>query len=263
MKTYIDYILIGMKENLAYPSAVWAKFFSRIIYLYLQFSIWKALFASNSQTNMSLNQNDTLKYVAVATIISTFMECSTIDWLNAQIQTGNIAMDFIRPVNFKGMLFSRHLGDTIVKMIFYCIPLSVVVVMIMGKQLLCPTQFFYGILSVILAYGIQFLYSLIIGLLALWLIVTWPLNMLLGAIYKLLSGVWIPVTMFPDLLYRINLFLPFRAIYAIPVTILTQKMEANDITGALLTQLLWIGILFLFTEIVWFFGKRKLIVQGG
>jgi ABC-type uncharacterized transport system permease subunit len=133
----------------------------------------------------------------------------------------------------------------------------------MGKQLLCPTQFFYGILSVILAYGIQFLYSLIIGLLALWLIVTWPLNMLLGAIYKLLSGVWIPVTMFPDLLYRINLFLPFRAIYAIPVTILTQKMEANDITGALLTQLLWIGILFLFTEIVWFFGKRKLIVQGG
>ena len=87
--------------------------------------------------------------------------------------------------------------------------------------------------------------------------------MLLGAIYKLLSGVWIPVTMFPDFLYRINLFLPFRAIYAIPVTLLTQKMEVYDITVALLTQLLWIGILYLITEIVWFEGNRKLIVQGG
>lgn len=263
MKPYIDYILIGMKEHLAYPGAVWAKFFSRIIYLYLQFSIWKALFASNSQINMSLNQNDTLKYVAVATIISTFIECNTIDWLNAQIQTGNIALDLIRPVNFKGMLFFRQLGDTIVKIMFYCIPLSVVVVIIMGNQFLCPFQFFYGILSVIFAYGIQLLYSLIIGLLAFWLIVTWPLNMLLGAIYKLLSGVWIPVTMFPDFLYRINLFLPFRAIYAIPVTLLTQKMEVYDITVALLTQLLWIGILYLITEIVWFEGNRKLIVQGG
>ena len=44
MKIYIDYILIGIKEHMVYPSAIWARFLSRLLYLYLQFSIWNALF---------------------------------------------------------------------------------------------------------------------------------------------------------------------------------------------------------------------------
>ena len=263
MKIYIDYILIGIKEHMVYPSAICAKFLSKILYLYLQFSIWKALFLSNSQTTMALNQEDTLKYIVVATIISSFIECNTIEWINTQIQSGNIVTDLIRPIDFRKMVFSRHLGDTIVKIVFYCIPLTIIALFIMPTHILLRTHFFWGILSIVLAYCIQFLYSLTIGLLSFWLIVTWPLNMLLGAIYKLLSGVWIPVTMFPDLLSKINQFLPFRAIYAIPVTIITQPMKFQFIMTAILTQMIWILLLCLLAEFMWIIGKRKLIVQGG
>ena len=82
MKIYIDYILIGIKEHMVYPSAIWARFLSRLLYLYLQFSIWNALFLSNSQTNLILNQEDTLKYIVVATIVSSFMECNTTEWIS-------------------------------------------------------------------------------------------------------------------------------------------------------------------------------------
>ncbi len=263
MKIYIDYIFIGIKEHMVYPSAIWAKFLSRILYLYLQFSIWNALFLSNSQTNLLLNQKNTLKYIVVATIISSFIECNTIEWLNAQIQTGNIVTELIRPIDFRKMVFSRHLGDTIVKIVFCCIPLSIIAMVIMPTHILYRTQFFWGIFSIMLAYYIQFLYSLTLGLFAFWLIVTWPLHMLLGAVYKLLSGVWIPVTMFPDLLSKINQFLPFRAIYAIPVSIMTQQMESQTIAEAIITQVIWILLLYVITEIIWVIGKRKLIVQGG
>ena len=263
MRKYIDYIVIGIKEHMVYPSAIWAKLFSKIIYLYLQFSIWTALFSSHSQINPLINREDTLKYIIAATIISAFIECNTIEWINAQIQTGNIIMELIRPIDFRKMIFSRHLGDSIVKIVFYCVPLSVLANVVIRRPLLCREQILYGLLSIILAYGIQFLYSLIIGLLAFWLIVTWPLNMLLGAVYKLLSGVWIPVTMFPDILHKINSFLPFRAIYAIPVTIMTSRMNTQNIWKDIRTQLMWILFLFIITEIIWIIGKRKLIVQGG
>ena len=69
MRKYIDYIVIGIKEHMVYPSAIWAKLFSKIIYLYLQFSIWTALFFSHSQINPLINREDTLKYIIVATII--------------------------------------------------------------------------------------------------------------------------------------------------------------------------------------------------
>ena len=175
----------------------------------------------------------------------------------------NIVTELIRPIDFRKMVFSRHLGDTLVKIAFCCIPVSIIAMVIMPTHILYHTQFFLGVLSIILAYCIQFLYSLIIGLLSFWLIVTWPLNMFLGAVYKLLSGVWIPVTMFPDLLFKINQFLPFRAIYAIPVTILTQRMESQTITAALTTQVIWILLLYFITDFIWIIGKRKLIVQGG
>ena len=263
MKKYLDYVVIGIREHMAYPSTIWAKFFSKIIYLYLQFSIWNALFLSYGQTNPLLKRDDILAYIIVATIISTFIECNTIEWMNDQIRTGNIVTELIRPVNFPKMAFSRHLGGTVIKIVFYCVPLSILVRIVVSKPLLCHKQILYGLLSVILAYGIQFLYSLIIGLLAFWLIVTWPLNMLLGAGYKLLSGAWIPVIMFPDFLKKINYFFPFRAIYAIPVTIMTSRMKTQHIWQNILIQFIWIIILFAATELIWNIGKRKLIVQGG
>lgn len=142
MKIYIDYILIGIKEHMVYPSAIWARFLSRLLYLYLQFSIWNALFLSNSQTNLILNQEDTLKYIVVATIVSSFMECNTTEWINTQIQSGNIVTELIRPIDFRKMVFSRHLGDTLVKIAFCCIPVSIIAMVIMPTHILYHTQFF-------------------------------------------------------------------------------------------------------------------------
>lgn len=87
--------------------------------------------------NPLINRDDTLKYIIVATIIAAFIECNTIEWINAQIQTGNIIMELIRPIDFRKMIFSRHLGDSIVKIVFYCIPLSVLVIVAIRKPLLC------------------------------------------------------------------------------------------------------------------------------
>ena len=87
--------------------------------------------------NPLINRDDTLKYIIVATIIAAFIECNTIELINAQIQTGNIIMELIRPIDFRKMIFSRHLGDSIVKIVFYCIPLSVLVIVAIRKPLLC------------------------------------------------------------------------------------------------------------------------------
>ena len=164
---------------------------------------------------------------------------------------------------FFPVIFARCVGETFVQIFFCVLPLYMIVAIFIDDYNLCDEQMIYGIISIILAYGIRFLYSLSIGLLAFWLIVTWPLNMFLGAIYKLLSGMWIPVSLFPDLLSRINCLLPFQAIYGIPVTILTSPMETYRIQRNLFLQLLWIIILFGITEEIWKLGRRKIVVQGG
>ena len=263
MRKYIDYMIIGIKEHLVYSSSVWAAFLSKIIYLYMQFALWNALFTANAGKETALNHEETIRYVIVATILSTFMECNVIAWINTEIQTGNIANQLIRPMDFRAMIFSKHMGTSIIKALLYCIPLCIVTAIAFRKPIVCREQILFGLLSIAAAYMIQFFYSLIIGLLAFWLIVTWPLNMLLAAIYKLLSGSWIPVAMFPNLLAKINMFLPFRAIYAIPVTIITTPMDRSSIGSNLAVQLIWLVILYLATLLIWKVGKKKLVVQGG
>ena len=263
MRKYLDLSLIGIKEHTAYLNSVWATFLSKIVYLYMQFALWNALFSSNTGKSIPLSQDDTIRYIIIATIISTFMECDVIGWINGQIGSGDVANQLIRPIDYKFMIFAKHIGTSIAKIVIYTLPLGIVISFFYHGELFCRKQLIYGIISIFLAYVIQFLYSLIIGLMAFWLIVTWPLNMLLAAIYKLLSGSWIPTAMFPQLLTTINMFLPFRAIYAIPVTIITTPLSFESICKNLFVQLVWLAVLLLISEAVWIVGKNKLVVQGG
>ncbi|MBR4387319.1 MAG: ABC-2 family transporter protein [Treponema sp.] len=263
IRKYIDYMIIGIKEGFAYKSSMWASFLAKVVYLYMQFCLWNALFMSQAKTALSMTKDGTLRYVIVATVISSFMECNAIQWINSQIQSGNIALQIIRPINFSAMVFSKHAGESAVKFFTCCLPLGIVSVLFFRMPLVCFPQIGFGLASVLLAYAITFLYSLIIGLMAFWLIVTWPLNMLLGAIYKLLSGTWIPCAMFPDFLKKLNAFLPFRAMYEIPVTILTSPMDERLILSKLAVQFFWLLFLFCLMKITWKVGTKKLVVQGG
>ena len=148
-----------------------------------------------------------------------------------------------------------------IKSLIIAIPTFLFAIRLISDVPFSADRIFVGMGSVVLAYAIHFLYSLVIGMLAFFLIVTWPLNMLLGAIYKLLSGIWIPVTMFPEFLYRINLFLPFRAVYAIPVGLLTGS--TIDVRESIFCQLVWLAVFLVLAEFVWVKGYRKLVVQGG
>lgn len=263
MRKYADLAIIGTKEHTAYLNSVWANFLAKIVYLYMQFSLWNALFSSNAGRNIPLSHDETIRYIIAATLISTFMECDVTMWINGQIQSGDVANQLIRPIEYRIMIFAKHIGTSAVKLLIYTLPFGILTALFYHDDLFCKEQLLYGILSIILAYMIQFLYSLIIGLMAFWLIVTWPLNMLLAAVYKLLSGSWIPAAMFPKLLTTINMFLPFRAIYAIPVTIITTPMSPGSIRENLCFQLIWLAVLFLLSEVTWITGKNKLIVQGG
>ena len=263
MQKYLYYMIIGVKEQIFYKGAFVAKLFSKIVYLYLQLSIWNALFSTGSQIDSALSREETICYVTVATIISSFMECNTIEWVNNQIRTGNISIELIRPIRYRVMLFSRHLGSSILKLALFTLPLCVIVKVFVKEVYLCDAQIVLGLVSVVFAFFIQFLYSLLIGLLAFWLIVTWPINMFLDAIYKLLSGMWIPVTLFPTFLKKVSMFLPFSAIYSIPVNTLTSSMSQIALLSKLGVQVVWIVILIVLNEIIWIVGNRKLVVQGG
>lgn len=260
MRSYFRYSYISIKEYLAYPTNILADLAAKFIYLFMQICLWKALFMGNENQGI-INYHETIRYIAAATVVSVIIECDIIARLNELIRNGNISNDLLRPVDFKLIMLFKHLGTTFIKALMIAVPTFLFSAFLINENPFDSVHIKWALISVILAYSIHFLYSLIIGMLAFFLIVTWPLNMLMGALYKLLSGMWIPVSLFPDLLYKINLFLPFRAVYSIPLNILT--MPNTNVGANILIQIIWLVIFFILAKLVWKMGYKKLIVQGG
>ena len=262
MRLYLKYVKVSMQSILMYPVNLWSKSFGRMLYVYLQICLWISLYSTNAIDTSGNAKIKALSCIILANIIFTVMECNTVNQINDKIRSGEIAMDLLKPMNYMLYTFSVYIGENIINFIFRTLPLTLIITVFWRKYIF--TLNFIGgfFVSVILSFFINYLYSYIIGLIAFWLMVTWPLNILLNSIYKFFSGMWIPLFLFPKSLGYISIILPFKYIYTCPINIL-QAEHIDMVYTELLSQLIWCIGLFLLSILVWKHGKKKLVIQGG
>ncbi len=261
MRLYMGFVSNSIQKALAYRTNIWMKLLGKIIYLLVQVCIWKALYVSNIKNDMPVTLNTMVTYVVISNVISTFIEFDIIGFINDKIRSGDIAIDLMKPFNYVGYIFCYGIGGNIVNLFFQTIPLVICAVIFVNVKFALNDQLILFLLSLCCSLIISFFYAFFIGILAFWLYVTWPLNMLMSSIYKLLSGMCIQIWFFPYVLKKIVAFLPFRYIYYTPILILNQPNAENY--KEVLLQCGWIGILSIIVFVTWAVGRKKLVIQGG
>ena len=124
----------------------------------------------------------------------------------------------------------------------------------------------YFVVAVVLALIVNFSMEMIVATICLYTESTWGINIVKETIVLLLSGASIPLAFFPEGFRQVVDFLPFRAVYDIPLTILLQKNGTDTIEGLLPMfglQLAWALILTLAGTLFWNYSVRKITVNGG
>jgi ABC-type uncharacterized transport system permease subunit len=117
--------------------------------------------------------------------------------------------------------------------------------------------------SLILAIGVNFLISTIVGLVAFWTLELLGFNMIVQLFSEFLSGGLIPLWFLPPWVRRIAEWLPFQSLVHLPLSIYIGKIEGAAVWTALLKQVAWIGVLSATAWLIWKAAERKMIVQGG
>jgi ABC-2 type transport system permease protein len=82
-------------------------------------------------------------------------------------------------------------------------------------------------------------------------------------VQELLSGLLVPITMFPPAIAAAMAWLPFEHIAYTPLRIYLGKLDGAPLAGALALQWLWAAGLLAFGSWFWDRMARKLSVQGG
>ena len=266
MRVYLEFLKNAFQSNLAYKMNVFLSLISSILVFLVQIYFWRALFQDigQTQTNMGvISFRDMVTYTLVSTGISISISTRTVFAVSGKIRSGEIAVDLIKPVSMKGMLFFDALGNNGFRVVFELVPFLIVGTLMFSIRLPSEPYFFLFIISTINGMLIYFLISYLIGLIGFWFLSVGSLSVLFNVLINVFSGEMVPLWFFPDFLYELSAFLPFRLIYFAPLAIFLEKTVLADAIGFIFQQFLWIGILAGIERILWMRAFRKLVIQGG
>jgi len=267
---YGEFARIGFVNILAfrlrYYAGILTYLFNVTIYYFIRRAVYgpaaSAGHAGATIAGYSLPQM--LTYVAVGWIIRSFY-WNTIDQEMAyEVIEGKIAMDFIKPVSIQWMWISRAAGESAFRLLLLTAPTAVLVALIFPMRApASAAQFGLFIIAVIASFLLMAAINFMIGTCAI------PLKSILSLIrakfwlIELLSGLLVPIALFPHRAQIVFAFLPFEHIASTPLQIYLGKLSGRAAWRAIGLAWAWVIALLALGHVWWLRASRKITIHGG
>lgn len=181
-----------------------------------------------------------------------------------RVRSGDIAIDFARPVNPMLVYLAADLGRAGVGFLLRAIPTLAIGALV--YDLAAPpggSAAILGGLSVALAVVVAFLGAFLVNLSSLWLTEIRGVRLVWMVVGGLLCGLYLPVPWFPEWLQTIAHWSPFPSMLQHPLDILSGRIRGGEVWRAVASQAVWALVLAGLGQWVLARGRRKVEVQGG
>ena len=175
------------------------------------------------------------------------------------IQEGRLTSYLLKPFSYLQMKFYTEFSYRLVQG-FYGIIVFILLRSLIGSFVTfvrTPQAITLIILIGLLAFCLSFLFKMIIGISALWLVDFRGFQQFSDVVVWLLSGLIVPITFFPSQIQLVAHVLPFSYMLYHPILAFQGLYDVNRLVGIALTQIIWIALLFGIYKILWMRGIKK------
>ncbi len=263
---YLGFFSGTFQKMLAYRLRYFTGWISYLVYVTTYYYLWRAAYAAAPAGGeiRGFTLDEMVTWIAVGWCARSFYFNNVDRELGELVQNGQIALALSRPVSFQGSIVASALGEALFRLLFFNLPISAVVFLLFPVQ--GPASVLHAAafaLSLLLALLILVHVNFLVGMCA------FPLKNIDGVMrakhymLELLSGLLIPVSMFPPSLQEVSRFLPFQAISSISTSIWLGRLSGADLWRGLGVQAAWAAGLAAACALVWRRATRRLTVQGG
>ncbi|MEA4833079.1 MAG: ABC-2 family transporter protein [Oscillospiraceae bacterium] len=260
---YLYMIKIKILLALNYRYEVLFSLISKLLLLCASVFFWKAAY-HNLNTVSAVNENQMIVYSVFSIILSSLFSMSVEGNIRSRVRKGNIAVDYIKPIEIFKMYFCEDLGNSVTAFLQTVIPVLAVSALFIVKPLpASPLNFLLFLISACFSYGILWLMSAMFGLLYFWFIDIGPLGSIKDYIILILSGSFIPVWLYPQQIQSVLKFLPFIYTYQHPLSIYIGKISLTQALYGMLIQVIWIFAFLLLFSFLKNKVEKNILVQGG
>ncbi len=265
LKRCLSLVRASILDSLQFRGALILTFVGNLFYLLLIYNLWKAIYESSGTDIINgMTFSDTMIYLVFASALFNFMEMWIVWGIGRNIQSGQIVLDLLKPVEFRSFVFFGGCGEPIIKFVTTFLPTAIIVYFLSGRAIPLGKNILFFAISVILGMIINFYINFFVATICMHTQSIWGINIMKEVIVGLLSGASVPLAFFPETFKNIVMYLPFQAVCNSPLRLLLHnEYEISEVLIILGTQVFWVLFLMITTEIFFKFSLKKITVNGG
>ncbi|MBC9784087.1 ABC-2 family transporter protein [Heliobacterium chlorum] len=263
LKLQYEVIRIQFMKMLAYRVVYFTGVFNYAINIGAYYFLWEAIYRHRSLIG-GLTLEQMVTYVAVAWISRTFYFNNVDREIADDVRTGKVAVELARPYDYLTFKISGALGEALFRLFFFTVPGSIFVYLLFPVAWPASMASFgwFG-LSIILSFAVNNAINLLTGMTAFYTLNTTGIIRAKHISIDLLSGLVVPISLFPEGLQLWLKWLPFQSIAFVPTMIYTGALQGDALVDALSRQFLWALLLSVLAWALFAIARRKMVVQGG
>lgn len=261
MKKYLAIFTITMQEIFAYRLNMIMWRIRQVFIFLIPFFIWKAVLGQGGEI-YGYTFAGIMTYLFGTTVLrSLVMGSRTID-LGSMINSGNLTIPLMRPLNIFNFFFMRDLADKLFNLSFILFEIPLILIIFHPPVFIQTDLFtlFTTFVAVAIAVLIYFYINIIFGSIAFWSRDIWAPRFLLMVIMEFATGALFPLDMLPQFWQKIIYLTPFPYLLFVPLKMYLGS--GFSVALHLFTGLFWVLALGFLSNMLWKNGIKSYEAEG-
>jgi len=262
MKAYTAILSARFRALLQYRAAAVGGFGCQLFWGLIRMMIFTGFYASSTApAPMPLEQ--VITYIWLGQAFFAMFPLRLDGEVVQMIRTGNVAYELLRPVDLFSFWYSRALAARLAPTALRAAPLLAIAAAAGWIRWTGPANVAACAAALLGAVLLSAALSTLVTISLFWTISGQGVNQLVVTLSFLLSGMIVPLPLFPDSFQPVLAALPFRGLCDAPYRLYTGHIPLRELPAALAHQLAWTAGLIFFGRWLLRRAVRRLVVQGG
>ena len=262
MRPYAAILSARFRALLQYRAAAFAGLITQLFWGLIRMMIFMA-FYENATSDVPMNLEQVISYIWLGQAFILLIPFRIDAELAAMVRSGNVAYELLKPVDLFNLWYSRAIATRVAPTLLRSIPILIVATLAGWIHWPGVSSVTAGLASIAAAVLLGSAISVVMNITLFWTISGRGINMITAWLGFFLSGMVIPLPLFPDWAQPVLNFLPFRGLGDLPFRMLSGHIPPGQVIYIIAHQLAWTVAIILFGR--WLLGRamKRLVVQGG
>ena len=263
MRAYWSVFSARFRTLLQYRAAAMAGVATQLFWGLIRMMIFAAFYAS-SDAPQPMTYPEVVTYVWLGQGMLLLVMFGADPEVVQMIRSGTVAYELARPLDLYRLWYCRALAARTAPTLLRMAPVFLIAGLFFGLQ--APASFTCAglwLLATAAAVLLGAALATVLTISLFWTIAGEGITRLVSGSIFILSGMIVPLPLFPDWLQPVLTFLPFRGMADTPFRIYLGHIPPTDAVWAVAHQLAWAAGLVLVGRVLLARGLRRLVVQGG